>query len=195
MNLLAAMSATVKPLPDAEDRALAARLARADPAAFDELVEQYGPRVLGLAARLLGWTGGAEDIAQEVFLQLLAKPRQFRGESSLWTYLARLTVNRCRSQQRKNWVHARVRRLLGVQTTAAGQESPAAIEEHETAQSVRAAVARLPSSYREVIVLRYFEEMAIGEIAEMLQTSRNAVDARLSRGRKLLETWLCELVE
>src|SRR4051812_25206311 len=53
MNLLAATSATVKPLPDAEDRALAARLARADPAAFDEVVERYGPRVLGLAARLL----------------------------------------------------------------------------------------------------------------------------------------------
>jgi len=94
MNLLAATSATLKPLPEAEDRALAARLARAEPAAFDEVVERYGPRVLGLAARLLGWTRGAEDIAQDVFLQLLARPGQFRGRSRLWTYLARLTINR-----------------------------------------------------------------------------------------------------
>jgi RNA polymerase sigma-70 factor (ECF subfamily) len=194
MNLLAATSATVKPLPDVEDRALAARLARADPAAFDETVERYGARVLGLAARLLGWTRGAEDVAQDVFLQLLAKPGQFRGESSLWTYLAQLTVNRCRSQQRKNWLHAQVRGLLRFMTATAEEPSPA-IEQHETAKSVRAAVARLPNSYREAIVLRYFEELSIPEIASLLRMNRNAVEARLSRGRKLLETWLSDLVE
>ena len=193
MNLLAATSATLKPLPEAEDRTLAARLARAEPAAFDEVVEQYGPRVLALAARLLGWTRRGEDMAQDVFLQLLARPGQFRGESSLWTFLAQLTVNRCRSQQRKNWLHARVRGLIGLRPIQT--QDLAGIEQQETAQQIRAAVARLPRSYREAIVLRYFEEMTIAEIADLLRTSHNAIEARLSRGRKLLETWLADLVD
>jgi RNA polymerase sigma-70 factor (ECF subfamily) len=193
MNLLAATSATLKPLPEAEDRALAARVARAEPAAFEQAVALYGPRVLGLAARLLGWTRGAEDVTQEVFMQLLARPAQFHGRSSLWTYLARLTINRCRSLQRKGWLHARVRGLIGL-GPAQTQELPG-IEQQEISQQIRAAVARLPRTYREAIVLRYFEEMAIAEIAALLKTSHNAVEARLSRGRKLLETWLADVVD
>src|SRR5690606_17069034 len=94
----------VKQLPaEADDRDLAARVTRGDPAALDDLVEQYGARVIGLAARLLGWTDGADDVAQDVFLQVLNKGKQFRGQSSLWTWLATLTVNRCRSIQRRRW--------------------------------------------------------------------------------------------
>ncbi|MEX0977903.1 MAG: sigma-70 family RNA polymerase sigma factor, partial [Pirellulales bacterium] len=113
MNLLTATRATVKQIPgEAEDRELAARLARGDAAAFDRVVEIYGGRVTALAARLLGWSEGADDVAQDVFLAVLRKGKQFRGESRLWTWLAAMTVNRCRSLRRRRWLQTRILRRI-----------------------------------------------------------------------------------
>ena len=109
MNLLATTRATVKSLPaETDDRELAARLARGDERAFEQIVERYGPRVIALAARLSDWSDGADDVAQDVFLAVLRKGKNFRGESRLWTWLAAMTVNRCRSLRRRRWLASRV---------------------------------------------------------------------------------------
>ena len=117
MNLIIAPVSPVTSLPaeaDDEDRELAARLARGDSGAFEQLIEGYGPRVVGLAARLLNWSEGAEDLAQDVFLAVLRKRTKFRGEARLWTYLAAITVNRSRTIRRRRWLHERVLRAIGL---------------------------------------------------------------------------------
>lgn len=195
MNLLTASLPHVTSLPaEAEEREIAARLARGEPAAFDQVVEQYGGRVTALARRLLGWGDGAEDVAQEVFVTLLEKPAAFRGEARLWTYLATITVNRCRSVRRRRWVQER---LLGVfRWRAASATEPADRPQlDEQAMLVRRAVNGLPEKYREAVVLRYFEDLKIGEIARMLALKENTVEARLSRARKMLSESLGALVE
>ena len=81
MNPLTATRPTVKQLPaEAEDRELAARLARGEHRAFDEIVERYAARVIALAARLLDSSDGADDVAQDVFLAVLRKGKQFRRQ-------------------------------------------------------------------------------------------------------------------
>ena len=119
---VAALSASAE-----EERELAARLARGEPAAFDQLVERFAPRVVGLATHLLGRSRGAEDVAQDVFLAVLEKPGAFRGQAKLWTYLATVTVNRCRTLRRRRWLHDRLLRaaapLLGRQPAANLQAS------------------------------------------------------------------------
>jgi len=177
---------------EADDGDLAARLGRGDPAAFDDLVERYAERVTRLAARLLGWSSGAEDVTQDVFVKLLGKPKQFRGDAKLWTYLTVITVNRCRSLQRRQWLQQRVMHLIGSRLTSPEAERAPRIERDETAERIRAAVAQLPANLREVIVLRYFEELGVDEVAEILSLRRNAVEVRLSRARKLLEPLLIE---
>lgn len=178
----------VKQLPaEPDDRDLAARVTRGDPAALDDLVERYGARVIGLAARLLGWTDGADDVAQDVFLQVLNKGKHFRGQSSLWTWLATLTVNRCRSIQRRRWLHDRVLRAIAPLRPETKRENH---DRDETTARIRQIVATLPAAAREVIVLRYFEELTIEQMAEVLGAKRNAVEARLSRARKQLELLL-----
>lgn len=186
----------VKPTPaEAADQQLAARVASGDASALEAVIEQYGQRVIGLAARLLGWTDGAEDVAQDVFVQVLNKGKQFRGNSSLWTWLAALTVNRCRTVRRRRWLHDRVLGIVGRQPASPETTRPATkqLERNETAARVRAQVAQLPTAAREVIVLRYFEELSLDEIATVLGAKRNAIEARLSRARKQLEPLLIEL--
>ncbi len=196
MNLLTATCAIVKQLPaEADDRHLAVRLARGESEAFEQLVEQYGPRVTGLATRLLGWTDGADDVAQDVFLQVLRKGKQFRGQSSLWTWLATLTVNRCRSLQRRQWIHQRVMQTIAFWQPAETTTLADRPECDETAARIRAIVATLPAPSREVIVLRYFEELSIQQMADVLGTKRNTVEVRLTRARKQLEPLLAGLSE
>lgn len=184
---------TVKHQPaEADERQLAARVARGDDTALDEVIALYGSRVVTLAARLLAWTDGAEDVAQDVFVAVLAKGKHFRAESSLWTWLAALTVNRCRSVRRRRWLQERVLSLVGHSTRAVEVKQ---LERDEHAAQVRAVVADLPAAAREVIVLRYFEELSMEEIAAIVGAKRNTVEARLSRARKQLEPLLKPLAD
>jgi len=169
---------------EADERQLAARVARGDDSALDEVIALYGRRVVALAARLLAWSDGAEDVAQDVFVAVLAKGKHFRAESNLWTWLAALTVNRCRSVRRRRWVQERVLRVIGLSAEVTESKQ---LERDEHAARVRAVVAELPAAAREVIVLRYFEELSMEEIATIVGAKRNAVEARLSRARKQLE--------
>jgi RNA polymerase sigma-70 factor (ECF subfamily) len=196
MNMLAATCATVKQLPaEADDSELAVRLSQGDEQALEAIVARYGTRVTALAARLLDWSDGADDVAQDVFLSVLRKGNQFRGESSLWTWLATMTVNRCRSLRRRRWL---TKRVLGAIVPVREQTAEPADRQtarDERAAAIRGAVTSLPTAHREVIVLRYFEELSLDEMAQILSLRRNTVEVRLSRARRQLEESLTEVLE
>ena len=181
------------PPAELEDRELTERFARGDRQAFEQLIDRYQKRVAGLAARLLGWTDGAEDVTQEVFLAAFRHQNRFRGQASLWTYLATITVNRCRTVTRRRWLKERVLGQLFQPSAAGPLAAGAGLITDETAQEVRAVVARLPATAREVIVLHYLEELTVAEVADILKIKRNAVEVRLTRARKLLATLLAHL--
>lgn len=173
---------------------LLARLSQGDVGAFDVLVTQYQDRVAGLAWRLLGWRHDVEDVVQDVFLTVLQKLPQFRGESRLTTWLYRITVNRCRRERRKRLLRRTLWRRI---PNEAGHGVPTgqALEARERHARVRAAVGRLASRYQEVVVLRYLEELPVEEIGAILELGRNAVEVRLSRARNRLRGALADLVE
>jgi RNA polymerase sigma-70 factor (ECF subfamily) len=195
MNQITAEIPHVKSLPaEDEERELAARVARGESKAFEQLIDRYGQRVVRLAARLLNWSAGAEDVAQDVFLAVLEKRTVFRGEARLWTYLTTITVNRCRSLRRRRWIYERALRVI-----APYRNQPTvgdSLHERDTlASEIRAAVGKLPDNYREVVVLRYFEELKTSEVAQVLGVKTNTVEVRLSRARKMLEDTLGHLAD
>ena len=174
---------------------LAARCARGDAAAFDELIAAHRDRLGRLVYRLLGWSADADDVVQEVFLSALRGLKRFRGEGSLSTWLTRIAINECHSHRRK--LRVRLRALSGAARQA--QEIPprsdAASMDGETFTRVRQAVQALPPRYREVVVLRYLEEMPTEQVAEVLALARRAVDVRLHRARRRLKELLGDLIE
>jgi RNA polymerase sigma-70 factor (ECF subfamily) len=178
---------------EADESALARRFASGDPEAFEEMVALYQARVTRLAHRLLGWGGDPEDVAQEVFLVAMRKAKDFRGQASLWTWLATITVNRCRRQLRRQALWRRFVSARSREETAVAADRGAL--QDETHRRVRDAVAALPARDREVIVLYYLEECPAVEIGELLRATPNAVQVRLHRARGRLSAALAEFME
>jgi RNA polymerase sigma-70 factor (ECF subfamily) len=178
-----------------DDELLVEQFRRGDESAFERIVEQYSAEVAALANRLLGWPGEVEDVTQEIFLAAFMGLKKFRCECSLKSWLFTITINKCRSH-RHRW---KLRRLP---QTKSHENLPTAT--HDTNISsmdtddfnrVRRAVAVLPATYREPIVLKYLQELDADEICRILSISKNTLHVRLSRARKLLEPELAKLIE
>ena len=146
----------------------------------------FQSRVERLAHRLLGWRAAdVEDAVQDVFLAALTHAGRVRGERGLWSWLATITVNTCRSRMRRAWV---LEKVLGRRQRDEGHAPPADAhaERGEDLRRVRDAIERLPARDREVIVLHCLEGMRIGDAAEVLGISNTAVHVRLHRARQRL---------
>ena len=168
-----------------DDRELVARFRAGQRAAFDEIVEAHQQRIMRLVFRLLGSPDEVQDVAQEVFLSVLQNLKRFRGESKLSTWLTTIAVNKCRSHQRRRLLRLRTLFYLTKTLTVTSEQGGAA-ESAEIHDELRRAVRRLSARYREPIVLRYFEELSVHEIGEVLGISANSVEVRLTRARRKL---------
>ena len=144
---------------------------------FEQLVAMHEPRVRRLAHRLLGWRSGSgsggddvDDVVQDVFLAALKNLSHFRGEATIATWLTRVTINRCRTHRRRQFLRLRWLRRPSSETNAPPAHEKAAGD--ETSTKVRQAVQQLSPRDREVIVLCYLEELPVMEIAALLNISR-----------------------
>ena len=182
------------PAPPGDDGLLVAQAKAGDRAAFDALITIHQQRIARLVQRLLGWSGEIDDVVQDVFVDALKNLRRFDGRSSVLTWLTRIAINRCRTHQRKQWLWKKWFQRnsssfqIGNSSGATGFASAATnLFRQETIHQVHGAIGQLTQQAREVIVLRYLEELSIDEIACMLNLSRGTVDVRLTRARQQLE--------
>jgi len=159
------------------------RPTRKEPA-FEQLVVDHRQRVTRLVYRLLNSPEDVEDVVQEVFLAALRGLGRFRGEADVSTWLSAIAVNKARTFRRRRLLRWQAWPRLIDQYRAGNNHLP--VGEDDEHDEIRRAVERLSAKYREVVVLRYFEDLSIGEIAEILGISANNVEVRLTRARKRL---------
>src|SRR5262249_29154285 len=147
--------------PELSQRTLIAQAAAGNHAAFDQLVTVHQDRIARLVHRLLGWPSDVDDVVQDVFVNALRNLHRFDGRSSVLTWLTRLTINRCRTHQRKQWLRfgflRRRRDELCATGCAAVPDAPDSLSAAETIQQVHSAIRQLAQRDREIIVLRYLE--------------------------------------
>jgi len=187
--------------PRADDAALVARLRSGDGRAFEELVRRDTPRLLRVARRFLDSEEDARDAVQDAFVSAFRSISEFESTALLSTWLHRIVVNAClmklRTRRRKpeEDIEKYLPRFLEdghqVESSVGWCESAeTALQRAETCNLVRAAIARLPQTYRVVLMLRDIEELSTEEVAAMLGLTPNAVKIRLHRGRQALRTLL-----
>ncbi|MGB9691718.1 MAG: RNA polymerase sigma factor [Candidatus Sumerlaeaceae bacterium] len=174
---------------------LVARCKAGDKLAFDELISAHQERVFNVAYRLMGNYDEALDLTQEVFLNCFRKIGTFKGDSALSTWLYRITVNTAKNR----WKYQQSRGINRTDSLDAPNDNDSDKPLSEYASPVpgpsevasgREAMNRfedclqqLPPEYREVLVLRYIEELPYERIAEILRISLGTVKSRIHRAR------------
>ncbi len=170
-----------------DDRQLAKRIRAGDESAFNELVRTYQKPVYQVAYRILNSHEDAEDVAQEVFIQAFRRIGDFRGDSSLFTWIYRIAVNAALNAQRKK----KVNRLLSLESIgfALSSRQPSQdqkMERDELWKTIAAAVERLPEKQKIVFTLRYEHNLSHAEIARILDRDEGTVRANYHQAiRKL----------
>jgi RNA polymerase sigma-70 factor (ECF subfamily) len=163
----------------------------------ERVFREYAPRVYNLARRMLGNDADAEDVTQDVLLQVVRKLDTFRGDAAFTTWLHRVAVNAALAARRKRprRDEGRVHDPLEGFTEDghhAGHVRPwprlpddFALDREEK-QLIEQAVAGLPEMYRDVFVLADVEQLPNAEIGELLDLSVPAVKSRLHRARLMM---------
>lgn len=157
-----------------------------DPMAyFEELYEKYATDVLRVCYFYLGDRQKAEDVCQDVFVRLITNaPELQEGREKAW--LLKVALNRCRDLWRGAWLKRVVLGSPAFELVPAPDEIGKLADQQEMMQAIN----QLPSTFKEVILLHYYQGWGISEIAEMMELPEGTISSRLSRGRKKLESIL-----
>lgn len=191
---------TTGPAVAPDESALVEALKAGDARAFETLVRVHGGRMLSVARRFVGNEEDARDVVQDALISAFRAIDRFEAQSKLSTWLHRITVNTAlmKLRSRKRRPEESIEPLLPAfaedghhaAPVSAWPDADVLLDQKETAARVQAAIARLPDTYRTVLLLRDIEELTTEETARMLDLTVNAVKIRLHRARLALRTLL-----
>ena len=193
-----------RPAADADDDAsLVRRVLAGDTTAFAFLMRRFNRRLYRLARAVVGNDAEAEDALQEAYLLAYGRLAQFRGDSSLATWLSRLVVNECLGRMRRS---ARRQNVIPMIPSPSDEEleaipssesgSPDAAADRAQMRAVlERRIDALPETFRAVFVLRSVEELSVEETAECLGIPAETVRSRHFRAKGLLREALAREVD
>jgi RNA polymerase sigma-70 factor (ECF subfamily) len=175
--------------PEDREMSLIAAARRGDEAAFREIYRTYREPVWALIVSLIGDPLQAQDLVQLVFFKAFRGLAGFRSRSTLFTWIYRIARNECRNHLRKHEVRALpLETILGSRWEADGSEITPAVQARSDV--LKQAVSRLPFKMREVIVLKYQEDLSYEEMSRILGCPPGTVASRLNRALAELEVLL-----
>ena len=179
-------------MSEATDDDLVAAAGRGDALAFSQLVARHAPRLIALAARVLGERAAAEDVVQEVFVRAWTHAPIWRRagteRASYAAWLARVGVNLAIDQRRRRRPTAPLEAVA--EPPDPGIAPDAALVDRERLAGLRAAIAALPERQRAAIALAYDAELSNAAAATAMEISVGAYELLLVRARRTLRATL-----
>jgi RNA polymerase sigma-70 factor (ECF subfamily) len=176
------------------------------PLSAEQVYHDYAPRVYNMARRMVRSDVDAEDVTQDVLLQVVRKLPTFRGDSAFPTWLHRVTVNAALSHRRKRAVREERRAEAPFEayvedgstedsgrSRSVGPDAQALARERR--KQIERAIAALPEVYRKVFLLADVEGQPNADIADAMRLSLSAVKSRLYRARQLMRGALASYFE
>ncbi len=147
---------------------------------INDVVERYSSLVYKIARSNLRNAHDADDIYQDVFLRYISKPRTFESEEHRKNWFIRVTINCCNSFFTSSW------RKRNVSLEDEVKEEDLVFED-DNHKEIYEAVLSLPEKLKNTVILFYFENMSVSEIARAMRTTEASVKMRLVRARKALK--------
>ena len=181
---------------------LIARAVRKEEAAVRAIIKQHNRRLYRIARSIVRDDSEAEDVLQEAYLRAFTALADFRGESSLATWLTRIVFNealqrlRCRTDLPASTLDPPRASQAEVIPFPLSGNQPAdperAMAQRQLCQLLERAIDELPEEFRTVLMARVIEDMSIEETADLLGLRQETVKTRLHRARRLLKTALAD---
>jgi RNA polymerase sigma-70 factor (ECF subfamily) len=176
--------------PADTDEALAERAVTGEEAAFTLLMQRHKTRLYRFIRRYVGHDDDAFDLLQDSFVSAWKALKRFDPQRPFAVWLRQIALNKCRDHARRGVLRAIVRYVAGeydeAPAVARWANPEAALRVDETLQRLDAAIASLPVSLREPLILRVFENLSQRETAQLLGVSEKAVETRLYRAKREL---------
>lgn len=188
-----------KPAVSLDERELVRRSLARDDQAFRIIMSRYNRRLYRIARGIVRNDSDAEDIVQEAYVKAFMHLANFRGESSLATWLSRITINEALGRLRRKRTLKEVSRVEDQRTEAeiipfpqmtTNEDPEKTMAQRQILQLVEQATDNLPENFRLVFVTRVIEGMNVEETAEILGIPPETVKTRLHRARKLVREQL-----
>ncbi|MFZ6031002.1 MAG: RNA polymerase sigma factor [Chloroflexota bacterium] len=174
---------------------LLAKCRAGDGVAVAQLVNEFQPRLFRLALSILddgseNGSADAEEITQDALVAALRSLDSYRGDASLSTWLYAITINLCRNRLRARQRRQRMRQLFQALTAPiedAARHPETVVIQNETRHSLLQAVHALDEKHRLPVILRYYHDCSVSEIAHMLDLPEGTVHSRLNKARRQLK--------
>jgi RNA polymerase sigma-70 factor, ECF subfamily len=167
-----------------------------DTSVFRYLVERYQERIRNLIYSIFNEKEIVDDLAQEIFIKVYEALPKFRFESSFYTWLYRISVNKSRDEMRKRkakkfftFNHVQETSKLNLDNLMS-----VSFDDENIHEVIEKALQDLPEKYRMPIILKDVDGMSYDEIADVLKCEVGTVKSRLSRGRSMLKNVLKPLL-
>jgi len=170
-----------------DEKALIQGLKSKEASAFETLLNIYGDKILRVCYLILKDISLAEDVTQEVFILVYRHGSKFKEKSSLYTWISKIAVNKCRDVLKKNNEYIFFEDYHEIESDSNIEKE---VLTNVKGNKIKDCIFLMKPRYREVITLYYFEELSIKEICEVLDENENTVKSRLIRGRKILKDML-----
>ncbi|RWI19055.1 MULTISPECIES: RNA polymerase sigma factor [unclassified Mesorhizobium] len=189
------MSATVMPAASGEMQLVGRALAR-EGGAFSTIVKMHNQRLYRIARSVVRNDSEAEDVVQEAYVRAFAHLGDFRGESSLATWLSRIVINEALGRLRKTRRTVAMPQRLQAEIIKfpLSDDPERTMAQRQILELVERATDRLPDVYRTVFVARVIEGLSIEETAELLDVRPETVKTRLHRARVLVRKALADQI-
>jgi RNA polymerase sigma-70 factor (ECF subfamily) len=181
------MSTDPTPSPLSEMDVLIERCLTGDQVAWEQIVRQHWRKVFNLAYKFVGRHDEAEDLTQDIFLKIFKALHTFDRRANFQTWLISISRNLCidhyRSVRKERETMAREVDASDLMPVSKERSPHGHVEQRDLRQLIRQALAELPVTLREAVVLRDLKEFSYQEIADKLDLPEGTVKSRINRGR------------
>lgn len=179
------------------DEELVKRIRKGDIDAFEDIVKKYENKVYGIVFHMMKNQNEVEDLAQEVFLKVYKNLDKFKGESSLYTWIYKITVNLCLDELKKRRNIIYLDEKISVEDGEIDKELPSnersqeeLYEDKELRENLHRCINKLPDKQKMMIVLRDIKGFSYDEIAEITNNKIGTVKSQINRARLRLKELL-----
>ncbi len=164
-----------------------------DSRAFDQLMREYSPELYNFIIRIVSNAEDAQDILQDTFVRVWEKSHQFKGNSSVKTWIFRIAINLAYThlKRRKRWSFSI---LEDIKTLSSGSDPVKETELNFQSQMLERSLTTLTPRQRAVVVARIYKDLPFAEISASVGCSVNAAKVHFHEAKKRIDSYMKEQV-